>query len=110
MSVFFSRFLPGMSCYLHWHAGIKAIKLYAWEKPYQQRIQEIRDDELVQVKRMAVISIFNSIIFLGGRCSSFTAFSLFGVRTIVLITYGFVCYCPDGAIWTAPRGYSRSGT
>lgn len=49
------------------HAGIKAIKLYAWEKPYQQRIQEIRDDELLQVKRMAVISIFNSIIFLGGR-------------------------------------------
>lgn len=47
-------------------AGMKAIKLYAWEEPYQRRIQEIRDAELVQVKRMAIISIYNSIIFLGG--------------------------------------------
>lgn len=45
---------------------MKAIKLYAWEEPYQRRIQEIRDAELVQVKRMAIISIYNSIIFLGG--------------------------------------------
>jgi hypothetical protein len=50
-------------------AGMKAIKLYAWEDPYLKRIQAIRDAELVEVKRMAIMSIFNSVIFLGGTLS-----------------------------------------
>eukprot|EP00884_Botryococcus_braunii_P017606 jgi/Botrbrau1/4529/Bobra.60_2s0019.2 len=72
-------------------SGIKAIKLYAWEKPYQQRIQEIRDGELVQVKRMAVISIFNSIIFLGGTTlisiASFSVYALMGFPLTAAVAF-----------------------
>ena len=31
--------------------GIKAIKLYAWEKPYVERISELREQELKSIRR-----------------------------------------------------------
>lgn len=34
--------------------GIKAIKLYAWEAPYVERIMELRDNELKHIKRTQV--------------------------------------------------------
>lgn len=32
-------------------AGIKAIKLYAWEQPYTDRINALRAEELVEIRR-----------------------------------------------------------
>ncbi len=45
--------------------GIRAIKLYAWEEPYEERINALRDEELAQVRRAAMLSAANSVLFLG---------------------------------------------
>ncbi|KAL1477414.1 hypothetical protein MTO96_017487, partial [Rhipicephalus appendiculatus] len=36
--------------------GIKVLKLYAWEKSFQQRVQDIRDDEMKSLKVQAYLS------------------------------------------------------
>ncbi|KAH7939131.1 hypothetical protein HPB52_007142 [Rhipicephalus sanguineus] len=36
--------------------GIKVLKLYAWEKSFQQRVQSIRDDEMKSLKVQAYLS------------------------------------------------------
>lgn len=33
------------------HVGMSAIKLYAWEGPYVQRITELRNAEIKQIRR-----------------------------------------------------------
>lgn len=45
-------------------AGIKAIKLYAWEAPWVERISDLRDKELHQIKRTALLSITGSLLWL----------------------------------------------
>ena len=45
--------------------GIKAIKLYAWEAPYVQRIEAARARELAAVRKSGVVAIFNGMIFQG---------------------------------------------
>ena len=35
--------------------GIKVVKLYAWEKPMQNQIEEIRERELVLIKKGALV-------------------------------------------------------
>ena len=73
----------GMSslCYLL-HAGIKAIKLYAWEEPYVEKIKVLREKELRFIRTAAFWGILNSIIFTGGpiliALSCFTAYSIMG--------------------------------
>lgn len=43
--------------------GIKAIKLYAWEDAYVKRIGELRDKELVQIRRTQMLSALNTAVF-----------------------------------------------
>ncbi len=62
--------------------GIKAIKLYAWEDPYVERIKLLREQELSQIRAAALWGICNGIIFSGGpiiiALSSFLAYSVMG--------------------------------
>jgi len=46
--------------------GIKAIKLYAWEAPYKQRILELREKELAEIRKSALIGTWNNILWQGG--------------------------------------------
>ena len=63
-------------------AGIKAIKLYAWEQPYIDRINELREAELKMIRKAAFYQIFNTIMFGGGpilvSLASFGAFTILG--------------------------------
>lgn len=45
-------------------AGIKAIKLYAWEVPWSERISLLREQELTQIKREALLNIIGSLLWL----------------------------------------------
>lgn len=47
-------------------AGIKAIKLYAWETAYVERISKLRDLELAQIRYTQLLGMFNSALFLSG--------------------------------------------
>ena len=44
--------------------GIKAIKLYAWEDPYVQRIGELREQELKQIRRTQLLTALNTAVFM----------------------------------------------
>ncbi|KAG2442750.1 hypothetical protein HXX76_002831 [Chlamydomonas incerta] len=46
--------------------GIKAIKLYAWEGPYVDRIMGLRDNELRQIRKTQALSMFNVAMFMSG--------------------------------------------
>ncbi|CAG9462430.1 unnamed protein product [Pedinophyceae sp. YPF-701] len=46
--------------------GIKAIKLYAWEIPYTDRILKLREDELRQVIKSQLVGLINTVVFLAG--------------------------------------------
>ena len=48
-------------------AGIKAIKLYAWEEPWVKRISSLREKELAQIKREAMLNIIGSLLWLAVR-------------------------------------------
>ncbi|WIA42403.1 hypothetical protein OEZ86_008404 [Tetradesmus obliquus] len=43
--------------------GIKAIKLYAWEAPYLERISALRETELRAIRKTQMLSMINSSIF-----------------------------------------------
>lgn len=45
-------------------AGIKAIKLYAWEVSWSERISLLREQELAQIKREALLNIIGSLLWL----------------------------------------------
>ena len=70
-----------MNCHVL-SAGIKAIKLYAWEAPYVEKIKALREKELRFIRLAALWGIMNSIIFSGGpiviALTSFTAYSIMG--------------------------------
>ena len=63
-------------------AGIKAIKLYAWEQPYLAKLQVVRDLELAKIKSALLWGIFNMLMFSGGpiiiSLASFTAYAVAG--------------------------------
>lgn len=46
--------------------GIKAIKLYAWEEAYNERILELRRKELAAIRAAALVGLWNSMLWLGG--------------------------------------------
>ncbi|KAL4446696.1 hypothetical protein ABPG77_007940 [Micractinium sp. CCAP 211/92] len=46
--------------------GIKAIKLYAWEEPYVQRISKLREAELKQIRKATLLGTVNNLVFGGG--------------------------------------------
>eukprot|EP00898_Chlorokybus_atmophyticus_P006293 jgi/Chlat1/6665/Chrsp49S06158 len=43
--------------------GIKAIKLYAWEQPFQQRISQLRDKELKEVRTTVFLEAFDMMFY-----------------------------------------------
>ncbi|KIY92311.1 hypothetical protein MNEG_15652 [Monoraphidium neglectum] len=43
--------------------GIKAIKLYAWEEPYMERISALREEELRHIRRTQLLSMVNMTVF-----------------------------------------------
>lgn len=63
-------------------AGIKAIKLYAWEQPYIDRINQLREAELKMIRKAAFYQIFNTMMFGGGpilvSLASFGTYTLLG--------------------------------
>ncbi|KAI3434886.1 hypothetical protein D9Q98_002940 [Chlorella vulgaris] len=46
--------------------GIKAIKLYAWEQPYVERITKLREEELREIRKATLLSTVNNLVFGGG--------------------------------------------
>lgn len=46
--------------------GIKAIKLYAWETAYQERIIDLRKKELTALRTAALVGIWNNMLWIGG--------------------------------------------
>ena len=58
--------------------GIKAIKLYAWEEPYFQRIIRLREEELRHIRDAALCTTLQYVVFLGGPILiSIAAFAVF---------------------------------
>jgi ABC-type multidrug transport system fused ATPase/permease subunit len=47
-------------------AGVKAIKLYAWEEPYMKRLREVRRDERLAIRKAQLIGTINTVTFNGG--------------------------------------------
>lgn len=72
-------------------AGIKAIKLYAWEQPYIDRINELREAELKMIRKAAFYQIFNTIMFGGGpilvSLASFGAFTFQGYSLTASVAF-----------------------
>lgn len=46
--------------------GIKAIKLYAWEDAYEERIIDLRTKELQAIRMASLVGLWNNILWLGG--------------------------------------------
>ena len=55
-----------MSVRVGTRAGVKAIKLYAWEKAYLERLQAARHTERIAIRKVQLIGTINSVLFLGG--------------------------------------------
>ncbi len=66
--------------------GIKAIKLYAWEGPWSERISGLRDEELGLIKRAALLSISGSLLWLAVR-----SYSLSQITTCLSQCLGLCC-------------------
>lgn len=45
--------------------GIKALKLYAWERAFQMRVEKLRNKELFYVRCSALLESGNSVLFWG---------------------------------------------
>ena len=61
------------------HAGIKAIKLYAWEQSFKERILSLRHLELTQIRHVAYLEVIQSLVF--GSTPILIALSAFAVYT-----------------------------
>lgn len=60
--------------------GIKAIKLYAWEDAYKQRILDLRAKELKEIRLSSLLSTLNNMVFGGGPILiSMAAFLTYGM-------------------------------
>jgi len=61
--------------------GMKALKMYAWEINYQERLASIREKELVQLKKAAWLNAFISFTFV---CAPFlVSFTTFAVYVLI---------------------------
>lgn len=69
--------------------GIKAIKLYAWERPYQDRIMEIREKELKEIRKSALIGTWNNVLWIGGPIL---------ISMAALLTYSMMGYPLTAAV------------
>ena len=46
---------------------MKALKLYAWEGPFTQRVEDLRARELLYVQGSALLEALNAVLFWGVR-------------------------------------------
>ena len=60
-------------------AGIKAIKLYAWEQSFKERILVLRHLELIQIRKVAYLEVVQSLLF--GSTPILIAVAAFAVFT-----------------------------
>ncbi|DBA72204.1 TPA: hypothetical protein ACH3X2_010602 [Trebouxia sp. C0005] len=60
-------------------SGIKAIKLYAWEQSFKERILSLRHLELTQIRHVAYLEVIQSLVF--GSTPILIALSAFAVYT-----------------------------
>ena len=63
-------------------AGIKAIKLYAWEQSFKERILSLRHLELIQIRKEAYIEVVQS--------------TMFGATPILIAVAAFAVYTAQG--------------
>ncbi|KAK9817530.1 hypothetical protein WJX74_009211 [Apatococcus lobatus] len=72
-------------------AGIKAIKLYAWEVPWAERISLLREQELAQIKREAMLNIVGSLLWLAGpilvSLTSLATYTLLGNNLTAAVAF-----------------------
>ena len=65
-------------------AGIRAVKLGAWEDLYEARIAGLRTQEMAAIRAAALLNIFNTLIFIGGpivvSLTAFATYALLGYR------------------------------
>ena len=59
--------------------GIKAIKLYAWEQSFKERILALRHLELLQIRKVAYLEVVQSLVF--GSTPILIAVAAFAVFT-----------------------------
>ncbi len=78
-------YICSVVCPLHCHqwlimsVGIKAIKLYAWEQSFKERILSLRHLELTQIRHVAYLEVIQSLVF--GSTPILIALSAFAVYT-----------------------------
>ena len=71
--------------------GIKAIKLYAWEVPYKERITALREQELKEIQIGALIGTWNNILWQGGpiiiSMAAFLTYSAMGYNLTAAVAF-----------------------
>jgi ATP-binding cassette subfamily C (CFTR/MRP) protein 1 len=71
--------------------GIKAIKLYAWERPYAARIGALRARELREVRTASLVGTCNNMLWVGGpiliAMAAFAAHSLLGYQMTATVAF-----------------------
>ncbi|GJJ68246.1 ATP-binding cassette, subfamily C (CFTR/MRP), member 1 [Entomortierella parvispora] len=61
-------------------AGIKVVKLYGWESAFRQRVLNVRNTELVALKRLGLVQSFMSIVFISSSLIiSLITFGVYGL-------------------------------
>lgn len=63
--------------------GIKAIKLYAWEEAYMERVKELRETELRHIRHTQLLSLVNMGACFG--CVASVSCEPFHLRHIQLV-------------------------
>ncbi|EFN56982.1 hypothetical protein CHLNCDRAFT_143584 [Chlorella variabilis] len=71
--------------------GIKAIKLYAWEQPYVERITALREQELREIRKANLLSTVNNLVFGGGpiliSLAAFMTYSALGYPLTAAVAF-----------------------
>jgi len=71
--------------------GIKAMKLYAWEKAYMKKIQQLREQELRMIRRIAYLNICNSMLFFASpilvALAAFWTYALMGYTLTASVAF-----------------------
>jgi ABC-type multidrug transport system fused ATPase/permease subunit len=78
------------------HAGIKAIKLYAWEEPYEQRVRAARRAERRALFNMQMVDGVNMLMFSGApvivAMAAFGTYSALGSRMTADVAFPALAY------------------
>jgi len=71
--------------------GIKAMKLYAWEKAYMKKITQLREEELRMVRRIAYLNICNMMLFFASpilvALAAFWTYALMGYTLTASVAF-----------------------